>query len=131
MPSREENINSLGAAAQHNYRRAPLVPSRENISSMGTAVQHNFRRTPLVPSRKENINSLGAAVQHNFGRTLLQCPRTGEFGWETKTCGLTRFNHLVMPKLLGASFLVILDCIFHLLCLFMHSEFSTPTHFEA
>ena len=42
-----------------------LVPSREeNISSLGAAVQHDFRRTLLLPSREENINSLGATVQH-------------------------------------------------------------------
>ena len=62
----------LRAWVQHNFRRTLLVPSRvENISSLGAAVQHNFRRTLLVPSREENISSLGAAVQHNFRRTLL------------------------------------------------------------
>ena len=91
LPSREENINTLGAAVQHNFRRTLLVPSREgNISSLGAPVQHNFRRTLLLPYREEisiacallysitsgaaayaiwgakyqeNINSLGAAVQ--------------------------------------------------------------------
>ena len=72
LPSREENINSLGAAVQHNFRRTLLLPSREeNINSLGAAVQHNFRRTLLVPSRDESINSLGVAVQHNSRRTLL------------------------------------------------------------
>ena len=52
---------------QNNFRRTLLVPSREdNINSLGAAVQHNFRRMLLVPSREENIGSLGAAVQHNF-----------------------------------------------------------------
>ena len=43
MPSREQNINSLGAAVQHNFRRTLLVPSREKIiSSLGAAVQQNL-----------------------------------------------------------------------------------------
>ena len=64
LPSRKENVNNLGAAVQHNFRRTLLVPSREkNINSLAAAVQHNFWRTLLVPSREENINSLGAAVQ--------------------------------------------------------------------
>ena len=43
---RKENINSLGAAVQHNFRRPLLLPSRdENFSSQGAAVQHN--RAPL------------------------------------------------------------------------------------
>ena len=72
MPSKEENINSLGAAGQRNFRRTLLVPSREeNINSLGAAGQRNFRRTLLVPSREENISSLDAGVQHNFKRTLL------------------------------------------------------------
>ena len=54
-----ENINSLGAAVQLNFRRTLLVPSREeNISSLGAAVQHNFRHTLLVPSREENIERI-------------------------------------------------------------------------
>ena len=66
------NINSLGTAVQHNFRRTQLPPStEESISSLGTVVQHNFRHTLLVPSREENISNLDAAVQHNFRRTLL------------------------------------------------------------
>ena len=58
MPSREENISSLAAAVQHNFRRTQLLPSREeNINSLAAAVQHNFRLTLLLPSREENINS--------------------------------------------------------------------------
>ena len=50
------------------------MPSREeNISSLGAAVQHNFRRTLLVPSREENISSLGAAVQHNLAPKYIGC----------------------------------------------------------
>ena len=56
MPSREENISSLSAAVQHNFRRALLLPSRkDNISNQGGAVQHNFRHTLLVPFREKNI----------------------------------------------------------------------------
>ena len=56
VSSREENVSSLGAAVQHNFRRTLLLPSREeNINILGAAVQHNFRRTLLVPSREENI----------------------------------------------------------------------------
>ena len=59
--------SSMDAAAQHNFRRTLLVPSREvNISSVGAAAQHNFGRTLLVPSMEENISSLGAAAQHNL-----------------------------------------------------------------
>ena len=43
-----------------------MPPREENIDSLGTAVQHNFRRMLLLPSREENISSLGAAVQHNY-----------------------------------------------------------------
>ena len=76
VPSMEENISSLGAAVQHDFRRALLLTSREeNINNLRqgpwcAAVQHNFRRTLLVSSR-ENISSLGAAIQHDFRRTLL------------------------------------------------------------
>ena len=53
----------LRAWVQHNFRRALLLPSREeNINSLGAAIRHNFRRTLLLPSREEIINSLGAAV---------------------------------------------------------------------
>ena len=39
--------------------RALLLPSREtNINGLGAAVQHNFRHALLVPSREENSNSL-------------------------------------------------------------------------
>ena len=56
MPSTNENISSLGAAVEHNFRRTLLVPSREEkISSLCAAVQHIFRRTLLVPSREENM----------------------------------------------------------------------------
>ena len=63
LPSRGENINSLGAAVQHNFRRTLLVvPSREkNINSLDVAVEHNFRRTLLVPSREENIKRISIA----------------------------------------------------------------------
>ena len=30
----------------------------KNINSLGAAIQHKFRRTLLVPSREENIKSL-------------------------------------------------------------------------
>ena len=47
---------------QHNFRRTLLVPSREeNINSLGTPVQHNFRRTLLVPSREENMKRISIA----------------------------------------------------------------------
>ena len=52
MPPREENIDSLGTAVHHNFRRTLLVPSREIISSLDAAVQHDFRRTLLLPSRE-------------------------------------------------------------------------------
>ena len=35
-----------------------------NINSLGAAVQHNFRRAVLLPSREENINSL--ALRYNI-----------------------------------------------------------------
>ena len=72
VPYSEENISSLGAAVQHNFRRTPLLPPREEkISSLDAAVQHNFRRTQLLPPREENISSLGTVVQHSFRRTQL------------------------------------------------------------
>ena len=61
------------ATVQHNFRRTPLVPSREeNISSLGTAVQHNFRRTLLVPSREENIKRISIAWAPRYSRARNQ-----------------------------------------------------------
>ena len=37
-----------------------MPPREENIDSLGTAVQHNFRRMLLLPSREEKIRCLGA-----------------------------------------------------------------------
>ena len=97
LPSREENISSLGAAVQHNFRRTQLPPStEENISSLRTAVQHNFRRTLLVPSREEYISSLGTAEQHKFRRTLLVLSR------EENISGLgAAVQHNLVPKYIG------------------------------
>ena len=73
MPSREENINSLGTAVQHNFRRTLLLPSREeNINSLGTAVQHNFRRTLLVSSREENIKRMLIAWAPRYSQARSQ-----------------------------------------------------------
>ena len=73
LPSREENINNLGAAVQHSFRRTLLVPSREeNINSLGAAVQHNFRRTLLVPSREENIKRISIAWAPRYGQARSQ-----------------------------------------------------------
>ena len=98
LPSSEENINSLGAAVQHNFRHTLLVPSREqNISSLGATVQHNFRRTLLLPSREENIKSLGAAVQHNFRDTLL-LPSREENIKRISIAWATRYSQAKIPE---------------------------------
>ena len=76
---------------------------RENINSLGAAVQHNFRRMLLVPPREENISSLGAAVQHNFRRALLLPSRGGKISiaWALRysiTSGARYYCHLVREE---------------------------------
>ena len=57
---------------KHIFRSTLLVPSREeNISSLGAAVQHNFRRTLLVPSREENIKRISIAWTSRYSQAKI------------------------------------------------------------
>ena len=93
MPSSEENINSLGTAVQHNFRRTVLGPSSEEFISVAWALRysitpgarccHLVRRISVGWALRYSItsgarywchlgrrisvaSSLGAAVQHNL-----------------------------------------------------------------
>ena len=71
LSSRGQNVNSLGAAVQYNFRRVLLLPSRERNIILGNAVQHNFRRTLLVPSREENIKRISIAWASRYSQAKI------------------------------------------------------------